>query len=134
VTSADAIRLTRQHVERQFPKVCGACGQRFESLIEYLRLTTHVGDVASLDAQMGDWRPKRPAGTLSLANCRCGTTLAVGSDGMGLFTLWRLLHWAKGETKRRGVTLECVLTSVREEIDREVLAEAAARASESRKE
>jgi hypothetical protein len=91
VTAADAIRLTRQHVERQFPKVCGTCGQRFESLVEYLRQTTHVGDVTSLDAQMGDWRPQRPAGTLSLANCRCGTTLAIGSHGMGLITLWRLL-------------------------------------------
>ena len=131
MTAADAIRLTRQHVERQFPKVCGKCGQRFESLLEYLRLTTHVGDVASLDAQLGDWRPQRPAGTLSLANCRCGTTLAVGSHGMSLITLWRLLHWARGETKRRGVPLERVLTSVREQIDREVLAEAATRESES---
>lgn len=129
MTAADAIRLTRQHVERQFPKVCGTCSQRFESLLEYLRQTTHVGDVTSLDAQMGDWRPQKPAGTLSLANCRCGTTLAIGSHGMGLITLWRLLHWARGETKRRGVPIDCVLTGVRDQIDRDVLAEAARRES-----
>jgi hypothetical protein len=44
---------------------------------------------------------------------------------MGLVTMWRLLFWAKGETKRRGVEIGRVLTGVLEQIDRQVLAEAA---------
>ena len=124
MTADSAIRLTREHIESQFPKLCGKCGRRFTSLAEYLRQTTHVGEPMSFDVQMGDWRPQKPVGILSLANCPCGSTMALGSQGMKLLTLWRLMHWARGETKRRDVTMEQLLAWVRDQIDGQVLAEA----------
>jgi signal transduction histidine kinase/CheY-like chemotaxis protein len=119
----EVAEITRRHLERQFPKVCEKCGRRYVSLKDYLQRTVHVGAPVSFDAADGDWRPRRPVGTLSMANCACGTTLSLGSDGMSLLTVWRLMGWARRETKRRGVALEALLAGLRERIDRNVLAE-----------
>jgi signal transduction histidine kinase/CheY-like chemotaxis protein len=120
----EVAEITRRHLERQFPKICEKCGRRYVSLKDYLQRTVHVGAPISFDAAEGDWRPRRPVGTLSMANCACGTTLSLGSEGMSLLTVWRLMGWARRETKRRGVTLETLLSALRERIDREVLAAA----------
>lgn len=115
--------ITRRHLERQFPKTCEKCGRSYVSLKDYLRHTTHVGAPISFDAAEGDWRPRRPVGTLAMANCACGTTLSLGSEGMSLLTIWRLMAWARRETKRRGVKLDTLLAGLRERIDRAVLAD-----------
>ena len=124
MTSDEAIRLTRKHIEGQFPKTCTMCGARYENLAAYLRGTTHVGAPVSFDVAMGDLHPREPAGTFSLANCACGTTLSISSEGMSLVTLWRLLGWLYVEALRRRVTVGAVLKWVRAEIDRRVLSEA----------
>jgi signal transduction histidine kinase len=116
-----AAELTRRHLESLFPKRCAKCGRVFADLREYLRDTRHVGSPVSYDAADGDWRPLRPVGTMSLANCACGSTLALGSEGMGLRTVWRLMAFARRETKRRGVPVAQVLEELRREVDRQVL-------------
>jgi hypothetical protein len=63
-------------------------------------------------------------GTLAFRNCRCGTTLTVGTDGMGLATLWRLLRWTKKESSSRGVGLSELLADLRRKIYQLVLDEA----------
>jgi len=123
VTADEAVRLTREHVERQFPKVCGKCGFKFETLADYARLTTHVGDPISYDEEAGNLKPLKPIGTSAFANCRCGTTLVVTSEGMKLTTLWRLMLWARTEAKRRGVTWRQVVAWVRAEVDRQALSQ-----------
>jgi hypothetical protein len=123
MTADEAVRLTRQHVERHFPKQCAKCGFKFKSLADYLRQTTHVGDPISYDEEAGHLRPLKPMGTSSFANCRCGTTLVITSEGMNLLTLWRLMYWARTEAKRRGMTWRQVVAWVRGEVDRQVLAE-----------
>ena len=60
---------------------------------------------------------------MTYANCPCGTTLALTSNGMSLSMLWRLLNWARHETKRRGLTPQELLNYLREEICKQVLAE-----------
>ena len=73
------------------------------------------------DADLEDWNPKQPMGTVTYANCRCGSTLAVSSHGMPLIRLWSLLNWARIETKNRGMTPQELLNYLREEICKQVL-------------
>ena len=117
----DVVAVVRAHIETKFPKVCTKCGRTFASLKEYLQCTTHVGSPISYDADMKNWRPWKPVGTLSFANCPCGTTLAVSSDGMGVIVMWRLLRWARRESARRNISVGELLDGVRQKIDRQVL-------------
>ena len=121
MTEQEVIETVRDHIAAKFPKVCNNCGQRFASLANYLRGTIHVGEPISYDAEKEDWRPKEPLGTVSLANCSCGNTLAIDSEGMGVITMWRLLMWAKRERQKRGVSIRELLTDLRNKIDKSVL-------------
>jgi hypothetical protein len=58
-----------------------------------------------------------------MANCACGTTLTLTSEGIPIRQMWRLLHWAMNETRRRGLTPQQLLEQARLEIRRQVLAE-----------
>lgn len=117
-----AVDITKKYIESQFPKTCPKCGMRFNSLAEYLLNTTHVGDPVSYDADDGDWTPKNPIGTASYATCKsCRTTLAISSKGMNLITMWKLLAWARMESRKRGISMSELLKHIRQEIDRRVL-------------
>jgi hypothetical protein len=117
----DVVTIVRAHIERKFPMACSKCGHTFASLKEYLEYTTHVGNPVSYDAELKEWRPTDPMGTLSFANCRCGTTLAISSHGMGLMVMWRLLRWAREESARRNISVGELLDGVRRRIDQQVL-------------
>jgi len=123
MTEADVIRIMREHLEGQFPKVCANCNRSFASLREYLLITTHAGPALSHDAELDDWNPLQPLGTVTCANCPCGNTLALTSAGMPLATLWSLLNWARVETQRRKMTPRELLNYLRDEICKQVLAE-----------
>jgi signal transduction histidine kinase/CheY-like chemotaxis protein len=118
----EAVETTRQHLERQFPRSCGTCGREYSSLKDYLSRTTHVGKPVSYDVQVGNWWPRIPLGTISCANCKCGSTLVLGSEGMGLTTMWRLMTWARHECSARGVAVPELLEELRRAIDMKVLA------------
>jgi len=120
----EVIEIIRRHAERKFPMACSSCRHRFASLKEYLEYTSPLGNPISYDAEAGNWRPREPMGTLAFRNCRCGTTLTIGTDGMGLVTLWRLLRWAKKESSSRGVGLSELLADLRRKIYQQVLNEA----------
>lgn len=120
----EVVAAVRAHIETKFPKNCSKCGRTFASLKEYLQSTTHLGKPISYDADLKSWRPFKPVGTLSFANCKCGTTLAISSEGMGLIVMWRLLRWARRESVTRNVSVGELLDGVREKIDRQVLGEA----------
>jgi hypothetical protein len=123
VTAEEAIRKTRSHIEGKFPKTCPSCHKVFATLADYLLETRHVGAPVSYDAEEGDWTPTKPLGTQSMANCSCGSTLAIDSSGMSLWNLWRLMRWARRESHLRGITMEQLLTWVRAQIDEQVLGE-----------
>jgi hypothetical protein len=124
MTEADVIQAMRAHLEGLFPKTCPNCRRIYVNLREYLQVTTHLGPPMPYDAQNGDWQPLKPAGTMTFANCPCGSTLALSSNGMPLVQLWRLLRWAKTETARRGMSPQELLSYLRDEISRQVLNEA----------
>lgn len=121
MTEKEAIEIIQNYINTQFPKDCPKCGRRYNSLREYLQNTTHQGDPISYDAEDGDWKPKKPIGTFSLANCQCGTTLSVDSSEMKLGTMWRLLFWTRVETLKRGMSMRELLSHLRQEIDKKVL-------------
>jgi hypothetical protein len=124
VTADEAVTITHQHVERQFPLTCSTCGTVYRSLADYLQHTTHSGQPVSYDAEQGDWKPKAPVGTFSFANCSCGTTLAISSEGIGLLTMWRLMRWGRQEMRRRNTNMRGVLEWVRSEVDKRALVNA----------
>ena len=123
MTEADVVRIMRAHLEGLFPKVCPSCHRRFATLREYVLTTEHLGPAMPYDAELGDWAPLRQTGTLTYSNCPCGTTLALSSHGMSIYQLWPLLHWARLETKRRGLSPQELLNYLRDEICKQVLAE-----------
>jgi hypothetical protein len=118
----EAAGLVRAHIERKFPKACGMCARVFLDLPDYIRNTRHVGQPVSYDAALGDWKPKEPVGTFAIALCRCGSSVAIDSSGMPLLTLWRLMRFARSETRRRGVTVSEFLVDIRSEVERQALA------------
>ena len=122
MTEAKVVKAMSDHLEGLFPKVCPNCKRRFATLREYLLITKHAGSAMPYDADHGDWKPLHPIGTATYANCPCGTTLALSSEGMPLPRLWSLLNWARIETQRRGMTPQELLNYLRDEICKQVLA------------
>ena len=122
----DAVCVIRSHVESKFPKTCPLCGQVFGTLSDYVRGTRPVGQPVSYDAVLGDWTPTDPIGTYTLVRCACGTSLAIDSSGMSLLTLWRLMRFARQETRKTRETISELLERIRVEVHRRVRAEEAA--------
>ena len=116
-----AIEIIQKNIESQFPKTCPNCGMVFDSLAEYHRNTTFLGDPISYDVEMDNWKPEKPIGTVALANCSCGTTLGVSSLDLDLWTYWRILIWSRIETWRQGISMSELMAHIRDEIDRRVL-------------
>ncbi len=123
MTEEEVVSIIRGHLEGQFPKVCANCERRFTSFRHYLQNTTRLGSAMSYDAEIGNWKPKKPLGAFTYSNCPCGSTLALSSAGMPLLRLWSLLNWARVETRRRNQTVEQLLNDLRTRICQEVLAE-----------
>ena len=117
----EVIDIMRHYIESQFPKVCPCCGKTFTSLKDYLQNTEHVGDPVSVDAEMGNWSPLKPIGTYALANCSCGTTLAITSRNMKILTFLKLMNWAWKETRKRNIHVGELLADLRNKIDKRVL-------------
>ena len=117
----NVIDIVLDHISKKFPKECMCCGRLYTSFADFIRNTTYVGKPLSYDAENRDWQPVNPIGTVGMANCSCGSTLAISSSGMNLVTLWRLMHWAKNEASTRGITAEDLLVELRDTIDKSVL-------------
>ena len=113
----DVIKILIDLISKQFPKQCNNCGKSFESFAEYIQNTTHVGKPISYDAELQDWKPHKPIGGVAAANCSCGSTLSVDSQGIGLATMWKLLDWARKESKTRGISISELLDELRDKIE-----------------
>ncbi len=116
----EVVHIVRSYIEGLFPRNCPQCGLRFGSLREYLQLTTHVGSPISYDATRQEI-PTELLGTVSLANCVCGTTLMISSKSMPAAQMVELLKWAREETTKRSIGVRELLLHVRERIDQQVL-------------
>ena len=123
LSDQEVISIVRRHIESKFPKDCPRCGRRYDSLAAYLLGTTHVGPPISGDYPERATEPARLIGTISYANCSCGTTLAISSAGLDVLTMWRLLQWAGASVARRRISMGELLSELRTRIDEEVLRE-----------
>lgn len=122
MTDAEIIQRVRAHFESLFPKTCPHCGRRYRDLRDYIENTQRTGPTISYDAELRDWKPAQPIGAIAAANCACGTTIALSTEGMALAQIHDVLEWVQVETARRGVSVQELLGGVRDEIRRQVLA------------
>lgn len=120
MTEDDVVQIVRLYLEGLFPRVCPRCGLRFESLREYLEVTTHLSTPVLYDNIRGEI-PAEPIGPMSLANCPCGTTFAIGSKGIPPAQLVELLAWVKSESSSRAIDVRELLRHIRDRIDDQVL-------------
>jgi hypothetical protein len=119
VNEDDVVRIVRSYIEGLFPKVCSGCGKRFGSLREYLQSTSHVGTPIVYEAISGETLAA-PLGPIAHANCACGNTLTIGSEGMPPGQMIVLMEWAKSECNKRSMSIRDLLLHLRDRIDAEV--------------
>jgi hypothetical protein len=123
MTESEVIEIMRQYYAGLFPKVCPRCRRRFETLREYVAVTTPTGRYVSYDVDVGNWTPDM--GTIAFANCPCGDTLALGTDRLAHSVRATLLAWIKLEAERRSMQPSDLLDYLRAELRRRLLAEPA---------
>jgi hypothetical protein len=123
MTEREVVEIIRKHFESLFPKTCNNCGRTFGTLRAYILTTERRGAARSHDADLGEWDTNAPLGSQALANCPCGSTLALSTDGMVLSQRQALLGWVKDETERRGVSPTELLEYLRDQLRRQILAE-----------
>lgn len=123
MTDSEVVAVVPRHFESLFPKTCSTCGRRYATLREYVLATKRLGSTKSYDADLGDWRTTSPIGSLAYADCPCGSTLALSTEGLALPQRQALLEWVRLETQRRGVTPSALLDSIRDTLRAQVLSE-----------
>lgn len=119
----EIIPILCEYFKSLFPKTCPCCNRCFETLREYILNTKRIGPPISFDAEFGDWETRQPIGTLVMANCSCGSTLALGTAEMALPLRLRLLRLVKIETKYRGISPSELIDYLRDEVRKQVLSE-----------
>ena len=125
MTGDEVLQAVRRHFESLFPKTCSNCGRQFATLREYILVTTRLGPARSYDADLGDWKTTAPIGSQALANCPCGSTMGLSTEGMPLPGRQALLGWLRDETRRLGATPSELLERLRDALRKQVLEEPA---------
>jgi hypothetical protein len=120
---AEALEVVRRHFESLFPKTCSTCGRRYATLRDYILNTKRRGAAKSYDADLGHWETVSPIGSLAYADCSCGSTLALSTEGLPLPQRQALLRWVKTETQQRGLTPSALLEALRDNLRVQVLNE-----------
>jgi hypothetical protein len=119
-----AIAIIRNHFEGQFPKTCLNCRLVFNSLAEYIQITSPIGDPVSYDLEKWVWDPPlKPLETLIFSHCKCRSTISVSSKGMDSSVSLELLEWFRADVTKRGITVRKFLGNLRSEVRRRVLDE-----------
>jgi len=121
MTEEEVVQILREHFESLFPKVCPKCNSCFTTLREYILISTRIGPTMSYDAELGDWKTTQPIGSVAMANCPCGSTLALSTESMVLSMRLALLNWVRIETQRRGVSPSELLEYLRDQVRKRVL-------------
>jgi hypothetical protein len=121
MTDDEVVQILCVYFESLFPKVCPNCNRCFATLREYLLITTRIGPTKSFDAEIGDWKTRQPIGSMAMANCPCGSTLALTTEKMELSLRLELLNWLRTEIQQRGVSPSELLEYLRDEVRKRVL-------------
>lgn len=124
MTEAELLRMFREYYEGLFPKVCPNCGRSYATLQEYIVSTQRLWPSLNYDIELGDYKTPHPIGGMAMANCLCGSTLALSTKSMPVSQTHLILEWIRTETQRRGIEPAELLDHLRDEVRRQVLAEA----------
>ena len=127
MTEPEVVQLLRKQHEEYFPKTCGNCGRQYATLREFVLNTQRLWPAMSYDAELRHFNvaAEHQLGGMAMANCTCGSTLALSTKNMPNVQMLALLEWAQAEMKRRGMNQHEFADYLRDEIRRQVLAEPA---------
>jgi len=116
MTEGEVVSVLHAYFSSLFPKTCNNCKRVFGGLSEYIRATERLGPSVSYDADLDDWDTPKPIGSAALANCPCGSTLALTTEDMPVPERLELLRWVRLETQRRGMIPSALLEHLRDEV------------------
>lgn len=97
----------------QFPRSCSKCGHLFRDFGEFVKDTVPIGTPICFDEDEPSLLD--PIGTLSMVNCRCGTTLALACPSHGEM-YDQFVAALRTDAKRSSITVGEVLELMRKEI------------------
>jgi len=123
IEESDVVRMFREFYEGLFPKVCPNCGRTFATLREYILASQRLWPSLNYDIEMDAYKSPRPIGGLAMANCPCGTTMALSTKSMPVSQTHFLLEWIQAEAVRRGLNPTQLLEYLRDEVRKQVLGE-----------
>ncbi len=121
MTDLEVIHTLKAYFEGLFPKTCSNCGRSFPTLRDYILTTTPLWPPILYDLEMESAPNADPIGAFAMANCHCGTTLALSSKQMPLHQSHRFIAWIRAEMARRGLPPSEFLDGLRNEIRRQAL-------------
>lgn len=121
MTESEIINMLREDAEGLFPRVCPSCGRQFATLREYVIATQPLWPTLDYDLELGNYSPSNPIGRISMANCSCGTTMALSSKNMPLSHSHQILEWVRTESQQRGLRPSELTDYLREEARKDVL-------------
>jgi hypothetical protein len=124
VTEGEVVAIMRRHVDAQFPKTCSKCHRVFQTYSEYVRTVTPIGTPVLFERTRGEGEAKAQLGTVSMANCTCGTTLSLSSRGRSQQPEVSITTWARERAEHEGITLEQLFERLRARLRTEALEEA----------
>jgi hypothetical protein len=102
-----------QHLGGQFPKTCSVCSRLYGDFGEYVKRTTPIGTPVCFDQDEPSLSD--PVGTVSMANCECGTTLVLECPSHGE-QYDRFVAAIRADAHRYSITIAEVLELMRNEI------------------
>jgi hypothetical protein len=122
MTEAEIVRSLRGFFEGLFPRYCSGCGRNYPTLRAYIVETRRIWPSVNYELELGDAHGIEPIGGMAMANCVCGSTLVLSSNGMAPEQTRAILGWVKGEMTRTGMKPEEVLDHLRDEVRKQALA------------
>ena len=129
MTEEDIIQRNYEHFSGLFPKTCRTCGRSYATLRDYVLTTSPNGPVIPYDLELAELQATDPIGSVALAKCSCGSTMALTTQGQPLPQVQETLDWIRMESKRRGVSARQILADVRSKIRQRAMAEPTEEAS-----
>ena len=102
-----------EYCESQFPKDCSSCGHSYSDFNDYVSTTEAIGSPKCYD---DDLESSHPIGTLSQVNCKCGSTISLTCSDKTSDMYLQLVSTLQEDAKTEGITVDDVLTRLRDEI------------------
>jgi hypothetical protein len=121
MTEHDIVHTLLNFFAGLFPRTCPKCGRTFATIREYVAATQPLWPAVDYDMEMGNDRTSNPMGAILMANCTCGSTLALSSKALPLGQAHRIRDWIRTEADCRGLKPAELVDHLRREARRQIL-------------